>query len=207
MKILIIGASGYIGSHVAAVFADAGHEVSALHRPGGAPLPGRYRRIAGDLADPGSLTTAAAGYDRVIHAGAPIGDRTDRAGAEALLASGSPLLYTTGADGTLTITPADPAHYPGWAEWRVRLRGTDGAATDLPVPGRYRLIPAGVPAGPAANIAAVYREIAQAIAEGRPAHPNFGTAVHHHRTLAAIERAAQTGVRQSLAPEAEGMVA
>ena len=97
MKILIIGASGYIGSHVAAVFADAGHEVSALHRPGGAPLPGRYRRIAGDLADPGSLTTAAAGYDRVIHAGAPIGDRTDRAGAEALLASGSPLLYTTGA--------------------------------------------------------------------------------------------------------------
>jgi predicted dehydrogenase len=113
----------------------------------------------------------------------------------------------TGTDGTLTITPADPGHYPGWAEWRVRLRGTDGAAADLPVPGRYRLIPAGVPAGPAANIAAVYREIAQAITEGRPAHPGFDTAVHHHRTLAAIERAAQTGVRQSLAPQAEGMVA
>lgn len=43
------------------------------------------------------LTAAAAGYDRVIHAGAPIDDSTDRAGAEALLASGSPLLYTTGA--------------------------------------------------------------------------------------------------------------
>ena len=50
MKILIIGASGYIGSHVAAVFADAGHEVSALHRPGGAPPPARYSRVAGDLA-------------------------------------------------------------------------------------------------------------------------------------------------------------
>jgi nucleoside-diphosphate-sugar epimerase len=97
MKILIIGASGYIGSHVAAVFAGAGHDVSALHRPGGASLPARYHRIAGDLAEPGSLTTAAAGYDRVIHAGAPSDDHTDAAGAEALLAAGSPLLYTTGA--------------------------------------------------------------------------------------------------------------
>ena len=113
----------------------------------------------------------------------------------------------TGTDGTLTITPADPGHYPGWAEWRVRLRGTDGAASDLPVPGRYRLIPAGVPAGPPAHIAALYREIAQAITDGRPACPGFDTAVHHHRTLAAIERAAQTGVRQSLAPRAGGRAA
>ena len=91
MKILIIGASGYIGSHVAAVFADAGHEVSALHRPGGAPLPARYGHVTGNLAEPGALTAAAASYDRVIHAGAPIDDGTDRAGAEALLTSGSPL--------------------------------------------------------------------------------------------------------------------
>ena len=97
MKILIIGASGYIGSRVAAVFADAGHDVGALRRPGGAPLPARYRRVAGDLTEPGSLTAAAAGYARVIHAGPPIDDGTDRVGAQALLASGSPLLYTTGA--------------------------------------------------------------------------------------------------------------
>ena len=69
MKILVIGASGYIGSHVAAVVADAGHGVSALHRPGVAPPPARYSRVAGDLGEPGSLTAAAAGYDRVIHAG------------------------------------------------------------------------------------------------------------------------------------------
>ena len=42
----------------------------------------------------------------------------------------------------------------------------------------------------------------------RPAGlPGFDTAVHHHRTLAAIERAAQTGVRQSLAPRAGGRAA
>ena len=97
MKILVIGASGYIGSHVAALFADAGHDVAALYRPGGSTLPARYRRVAGDLAEPGSLSTAAAGYDRVIHAGAPSDECTDQAAAEALLASGSPLLYTTGA--------------------------------------------------------------------------------------------------------------
>ena len=97
MKILIIGASGYIGSHVAAVCADARHEVWALQRPGGAPLPPRYGHVTGDLAEPGALTAAAAGYDRVIQAGAPIDHGTDLAGTEALLASGSPLLYTTGA--------------------------------------------------------------------------------------------------------------
>jgi predicted dehydrogenase len=116
-------------------------------------------------------------------------------------------IIVTGTDGTLTITPADPGHYPGWAEWRVRVRGTNGAAADLPVPVRYRIIPAGVP-GPAANIAAFYREIAQAIAQGRPAHPGFEVAVHHHRTLAAIQRAARTGVRQPLAhAQAGGTVA
>jgi predicted dehydrogenase len=83
----------------------------------------------------------------------------------------------------------------------VRLNGTEGTAADLPVPGRYRLIPAGVPAGPPAHIAALYREIAQAITQGRPAHPGFDTAVHHHQTLAAIEQAARTGIRQSLAPQ------
>src|SRR5262249_36519514 len=97
MRILIIGASGYIGSHVAAVFAAAGHQVSALRRPGGAPPPPRYGQVAGGLAHPGSLTAAPAGHPRVLRAGPPIDDGTDRAGAEALLASGSPLLYTTGA--------------------------------------------------------------------------------------------------------------
>jgi len=117
--------------------------------------------------------------------------------------AGTPSGFTitiTGADGALTITPADPAHYPGWAEWRVRVRGTDGAAAELPVPGSFRAIPAGVPAGPAAQIAALYREIARAITEGRAAHPGFDTGVHHHQTLTAIERAARTGVRQALAP-------
>src|SRR5262249_56371797 len=115
---------------------------------------------------------------------------------------GSAITMAGAAGGLPTPRPAS-APYRGGAEGRARRRGADGATTDLPVPGRYRLIAAGVPAGPAAHIAAVYREISLAITEGRPAHPGFDTAVHHHRTLAAIERAAQTGVRQQLHPPAE----
>ena len=79
-----------------------------------------------------------------------------------------------------------------------RRRG-GGSAGPRPLPPR----PGRGAGGPAAHIAALYREIAQAITEGRPAHPGFDTAVHHHQTLAAIERAAQTGVRQPLVPPAK----
>jgi nucleoside-diphosphate-sugar epimerase len=95
MNILIIGASGYIGSRVAASLVDAGHLVTALRRPDGSATP--YPSAEGDLTDPASLTSATRGYDRVIHIGAPIDDETDLAGADALIASGSPVVYTTGA--------------------------------------------------------------------------------------------------------------
>jgi len=108
------------------------------------------------------------------------------------------LLRIAGTEGTLTVTPTRPSEYVGWAEWRVRVAPVDAIAEDLPVPDHYRVVPAGVPAGPAANIAALYHEIAQAITEGRQAHPNFHTALRHQRTLAAIEQAAQTGVRQHI---------
>ncbi|GAA4471603.1 NAD-dependent epimerase/dehydratase family protein [Phytohabitans houttuyneae] len=96
MKILVIGATGYIGSRAAAALAAAGHDVSALRRAGGRPLAGGYREVAGDLLDPPSLTALAAGYDLVVHAAAPLGE-ADLPGARALVDSGSPLLYTTGA--------------------------------------------------------------------------------------------------------------
>ncbi|HEY8473767.1 MAG TPA: NAD-dependent epimerase/dehydratase family protein [Natronosporangium sp.] len=97
MNILVIGATGYIGSHVAAALAGAGHTVAALQRPGGQPVPTGYRPVVGDLADPATLVKAAAGFDRVIHAGPLLDHDADRAAVDALLAAGSPLVYTTGA--------------------------------------------------------------------------------------------------------------
>jgi predicted dehydrogenase len=185
----------------------AGHALAALERVAGpltdvsAVLANLHDRVA--VAETGELIANHVPGQMALHGRLESGALLSLSihGGSAAAPSGF-VITITGADGRLTITPADPGHYPGWAEWRIRVRGTDGAATDLPVPDRYRLTPAGVPAGPPAHIAALYREIAQAITEGRPAHPGFGTAVHHHRTLAAIERAAQTGVRQPLAPQA-----
>ncbi len=108
------------------------------------------------------------------------------------------VITIAGTDGTLTITPKERGHYVHWTEWLVRIRANGGAATDLPVPQRYELVPAGLPAGPAAHVAVIYREIAQAIAEHREAHPSFATALRLHRVLAAAERAAETGVRQGV---------
>lgn len=97
MNILIIGATGYIGSHVASALAGAGHEVAALLRPGGRAVPAAYRPVIGDLADPSTLVKAAAGFDRVVHAGPLLDAEADLAAVDALLAAGSPLIYTTGA--------------------------------------------------------------------------------------------------------------
>jgi predicted dehydrogenase len=108
------------------------------------------------------------------------------------------VITIAGTDGTVTITPRDPGHYVNWAHWLVRVRTNNGAPTELAIPEHYLLTPPGLPAGPVASVAAVYREIAQAIAENRQAHPSFGTALRVHRVLAAAERAAETGARQSL---------
>lgn len=104
-----------------------------------------------------------------------------------------------GTDGTLLVRP-DPAgasiHVADWAV--TGLRG-GAPAQDLPVPARFRPLPPGVPAGPPRNVALVYRELARAIAEDRPAEPGFATAVRYHELVDSIERAAETGVRQELA--------
>lgn len=97
MNILIIGATGYIGSHVTQALTCAGHRLAAVQRPGGRQLPRPVRRVPADLARPDTLTAAATGFDRVVHIGVPIDEATDLAGVDALLAAGSPVIYTTGA--------------------------------------------------------------------------------------------------------------
>lgn len=72
MEVLVIGATGYIGSAVAAAFTRAGHEVAALSRRTGEDH-GRWV-VEGDLEDPASLVAAARGFDRVVHAGPPLGE-------------------------------------------------------------------------------------------------------------------------------------
>ncbi len=67
MKILITGATGYLGAHVAARLA-AGHAVQALVRPGKeSRLPPGCRPVAGDVLDPASIERALDGCEAVVH--------------------------------------------------------------------------------------------------------------------------------------------
>jgi uncharacterized protein YbjT (DUF2867 family) len=86
VKILVTGATGFVGRHVTAALEAAGHDVYAMTR-----RPEQYRgsgaAVRGDIADAGSLRSALDGHDvafYLVHslAHADFAER-DRAGARA----------------------------------------------------------------------------------------------------------------------------
>ncbi len=107
-------------------------------------------------------------------------------------------LRVVGTEATLMVRPAAPGgiHITDWA---VSVAKPDGSVTARPVPARFSGVPAAVPAGPPRNVAVLYREFAGAIRDGRPAVPDFTTAVRFHRLLENIQRASDTGARQEAA--------
>ena len=76
MKVLITGASGFLGRYTVASAMAAGHEVRALVRPGTtlpAGWPAEVEVMRGDVGDLASLTAAVAGQDAVAHLAAMVG--------------------------------------------------------------------------------------------------------------------------------------
>ena len=70
MKILVTGASGFTGSHLARALLGAGHAVRALVRPASAlpgDLAGSVERFDGDLTDPAACREAVRGCKVVYH--------------------------------------------------------------------------------------------------------------------------------------------
>jgi predicted dehydrogenase len=161
-------------------------EVSAVvSRPSPVTVVGTGERlasgVAGHLAFVGRLGNGAVG-SVTVHGG----NRSAPAGFD---------LRITGSEGVLTGTPREPGEYLNWADWRVRWTPVDGGPVDLEVPESY-----GAGGGVSANLTHLYREVAAAISEGRPAAPDFHAAARVQRVLAAVERSEQTGSRVPIRP-------
>ena len=78
MRVLVTGAAGFIGSHIAETMQAAGHDVRGLDSLSPAVHNGRPDRVTGDLVvgdvrDPATVDEALAGVDAVCHQAAMVG--------------------------------------------------------------------------------------------------------------------------------------
>jgi nucleoside-diphosphate-sugar epimerase len=109
MRILVTGASGFIGQTVCAQLLARGHEVGALVRRAGSQPPGT-RALAGDLADAAGLERVLA-EERpqcVVHLAAEIASqRSERRLREVNVAGTARLL-----DACTALAGGDPASGP-----------------------------------------------------------------------------------------------
>lgn len=113
MRVLVTGATGFVGSAVVDAFVGAGHHVAALVRdPARVPSRDGVRLHRGDMRDPGTYAPLVADVDAVVHAAqlAVAGRLTPRraerlfaadalmtqALADACLTHGRRLVYTGG---------------------------------------------------------------------------------------------------------------
>ncbi|MFB7476090.1 SgcJ/EcaC family oxidoreductase [Kitasatospora sp. NPDC056184] len=145
MKVLLTGATGYIGSALTEHLTAAGHQVVALVR-GAEPRPGRawHAQLVGDTADPASLAGAVTpDIEAVIHLAPPSGDEAVDAAAVRALATplrgtGRPFVYTSGvwvlgatgeAQEVGEDAPTDPIDIVGYRpriEQRVLAESAEG---------------------------------------------------------------------------------
>ncbi|HLL45123.1 MAG TPA: NAD-dependent epimerase/dehydratase family protein, partial [Longimicrobiaceae bacterium] len=103
MRVLLTGATGFVGSAAAEALRAAGHEVAGLARSDEAAAKldaAGFAASRGDLARPETLAAAVAEADAVVHAAALAGD-ADAAAVTAMLrmleGTGKPFVYTSGA--------------------------------------------------------------------------------------------------------------
>lgn len=137
MKILITGATGYIGGAAAGALDGAGHQVLALAHSDRAESTFRERGwtpLGGDLREPDGLSGLAAEADAVVHAantGGTDAAAVDAAAARAMLGalegSGKAFVYTSGVwvlgdTGGKIVDEGAPLDRPAAASaWRATL--------------------------------------------------------------------------------------
>ncbi|MEZ7130095.1 NAD-dependent epimerase/dehydratase family protein [Nonomuraea sp. AD125B] len=155
MRVLVIGATGYIGAAVVERLVAGGHEVIAYVRPpadGARRVPAASGERYGDLSDPAALQAALEpGVEVVVHAGQLTGDReTDLAVAGVPAAAGARMVYLSGVwvlgavDGGDEDSPARPIPLVAYRDEveRVVLGGGGSVVRPGVVHGRGSGIPA-----------------------------------------------------------------
>jgi predicted dehydrogenase len=101
-----------------------------------------------------------------------------------------------GDQGDLQLTATSRASMQR-QELNVRgARGDEQELAELPIPGKYRWVPAGLAPDSRYNVAQLYARLAEGIRNGKPISPGFDSAVTRHRLLDAIVRASETGMKQ-----------
>jgi putative NADH-flavin reductase len=99
MKIVVIGATGYIGSAVAAEAEARGHEVTPVARSE------RDGIVRADALDPAAISTVVSGHDAVVLATRGEVAQAVRVLLDVLPKAGVPRLVVAGGGGSLEVAP------------------------------------------------------------------------------------------------------
>jgi predicted dehydrogenase len=174
---------------------SGGHTLDALEYILGSHLTGVSARLsiqrpAYTIEETGETVAVTSPDQILMHAALDSGAMISAHIHDAKLTSGRTRLEIAGTEGDLVIETTGAQAPMGIQISDLRLAGSrrpGGTYRKMPVPDRFRHVPAGLPADAVLNVAQLYSRLAADIHSGGPSDvPDFDDAVHAHRLLDAI---------------------